>query len=87
MIPVERGTWDKPIHVTMSAKPSLKDTVGMILITVLPVAIAILMQKPALRQAIVMRTNHIGKEFCQIQADFWSKGAATFATAYNKAKL
>jgi hypothetical protein len=58
-----------------------------IIITVVPVAIAMLIQKPALRQAIVMRTSHYAKEFCQWQADFWQSLATGAAQTYNKARM
>lgn len=54
---------------------------------VLPVALAILMQKPALRQSLVMRTTHFGKELCRNQADLWTKLGDSCAQAYNKARL
>lgn len=84
--PIERGTWKNPVHVSMTARPSVKDTIGMVLITVLPVAIAILMQKPALRQMLIMRATHMGKEFCRMQADFWNTAGDELGTMYNKAK-
>jgi hypothetical protein len=88
MIPTDRGSLGKPVYVALSAsRPSIKDALGMILVTVLPVAIVILMQRPALRQSLVMRGTHVGKEFCRIQADFWNKAGDSFGTAYNKAKL
>lgn len=88
MIPIERGSASKPVFVALSAaRPSLKDSIGMIAITVLPVALAILMQKPALRQALVMKATHFGKEFCAWQGEFWNGAAANCATAYNKARM
>lgn len=88
MIPTERGSVGKPVYVALStSKPSMKDFVLMTLVTIVPVAIAILMQKPALRQSLVMRATHLGKEFCHLQADMWNKAGDSCAVAYNKAKL
>jgi len=58
-----------------------------LLLTLIPVAIALLMQKPALRQAIAMRAAHASKAFCQIQADWWAGMATRSAQAYNRARL
>jgi hypothetical protein len=86
---VERGSLGKPVHVAISTikTPSAKDTILMTVAMVLPVAIAILMQNSALRQSLIMRTTHFGKELCRNQADLWNKLGDTCASAYNKAKL
>jgi len=83
------GTASEPIWIrTVRDDASLfKDLGPAILITLIPVAIALLMQKPALRQAVVMRTAHASKVFCQGQADFWQGLATRSAQVYNKARL
>lgn len=58
-----------------------------IVITVVPVGIAILMQRPDIRQAMAMRAAHYARLFCQGQADFWQSLATASAQAYNKARL
>lgn len=65
----------------------LKELAPAILVTLIPVAIALLMQKPALRQAVAMRTAHASKVFCQGQADFWQGLATRSAQVYNKARM
>lgn len=57
------------------------------LISLAPVAIAILMQKPSLRQAIALRSLHVSKEICQEFADFFQTLANDSATAYQKVQL
>lgn len=85
----ELGTASNPVNVSLRAAkpPSFKDAIGLTLITVLPVALAVLMQKPALRQMLIMKGMHYGKEFCRWQATLWNKGGDACAQAYNKAKL
>lgn len=65
----------------------VKELAPALLMTLIPVAIALLMQKPALRQAIAMRAAHASKSFCQGQADFWQDMATRSAQMYNKARL
>lgn len=79
---------DNPVWMALiPQKPKGKDVIAMTLISIAPIAIAILMQKPALRQAIVMRTCHITKNVCQDMADFWQIMATKSAQAYQKAQL
>ena len=66
---------------------SAKDLSKALLVTCVPVAVAILMQKPALRQTFVMRATHYARVFCQSQADFWQNLATGAATAYNRARM
>lgn len=54
---------------------------------ILPVVVAILIQRPALRQAIQMRGLHVAKESCQEMADFWQKLATKAAQQYHKTTL
>lgn len=89
MITPEIGSTHRPMHVVLSSMktPTAKEAIGMALVTIAPVAIAILMQKPAMRQALAMRASHYGKQFCQWQIDTWTKGHMICAMAYNKARL
>lgn len=68
-------------------RPKGKDMTIVLLMSVAPIAIAILMQKPALRQAIRMRAFHTTKIACQEMADFWQVLATRSAQAYQKAQL
>jgi hypothetical protein len=85
----EIGTAHKPMHVVLSSMkpPTAKEAIGLTLVTLAPIALAVLMQKPALRQALAMRASHYGKQFCQWQIDTWTKGHMICAMAYNKARL
>src|SRR2546423_1661303 len=42
-----------------------------IIVTCVPIGIALLMQRPDLRTSLVMKTTHWSKEFCQWNADLW----------------
>jgi hypothetical protein len=85
----EQGTSKNPLvmKVIPPEPPGLGALIRMTILTVAPIAVAIIMQKPALRQAIVMRATHEAKYFCQRMADFWQDMALKAGTAYNKAKL
>lgn len=85
----ESGTPENPIVMKLlpGDPPGMTALVRMTLFTVAPIAIAIIMQKPALRQAIVMRSTHEAKKFCQGMADFWQDMALKMGTAYNRAKM
>jgi hypothetical protein len=56
-------------------------------ISLAPVALAILMQKPALRQAIVMHASHHAGEACSALAEFFGNKAAACKTVYNVARM
>jgi len=81
----------KPVEVKIIPADLDKGMVGRLvfvgLMSLAPVVIAILMQKPALRQAIVMRTTHYSGEFCSRQGEFWNGMAAKSKQAYNAARL
>jgi hypothetical protein len=81
----------KPIEVKIIPTELDGETIGrMVFVTLLslaPVAIAILMQKPALRQGIVMNLSHHGKEFCGRQGEFWNGMSAKCAQVYNTARM
>jgi hypothetical protein len=68
-------------------KPKAKDMLIVTLFSIAPIAIAVLMQKPTLRQAIVMRSCHLSKNVCQEMADFWQILATKSAQAYQKAQM
>lgn len=79
---------DNPIWMALiPQKPKPRDMAVMMVLSIAPIAIAILMQKPALRQAIIMRTMHTTKEVCQEMADFWQIMATKAAQGYQKAQL
>lgn len=86
---IEIGTAQKPMHIVLSSMkpPTAKEAVMLTLVTVAPIALAILMQKPALRQAILMRATHYGKEICRWGADICNKGGDACAQTYNKVRL
>jgi hypothetical protein len=84
-----KGDATDPVIVAFGGAktPPLKDIIMMTLVTILPVAIVILMQKPALRQALIMRTSHTGRTLCNQQANFWKTASRKFDTIYNQARF
>jgi hypothetical protein len=87
---MDKGTSTNPIYVVsrnVFEPQSTKTLLISAFFTVLPVAIVVLMQKPALRQSLRMRSAHYGKEICQPIADFFQKAATGFAQEYNKARM
>lgn len=56
-------------------------------ISLAPMVLAILMQKSALRQSIIMHASHYGGEICSAQADWWATAAAKCKTVYNVARM
>jgi hypothetical protein len=79
---------ENPIWMALvPVKPKLKDAIALTLISVAPIVLAILMQRPALRQAIKMRTLHFTKEYCQEIADVFQILATKSAQEYQKVQL
>lgn len=80
---------DNPIWMAISGRkdPTLKEFITITALSILPVALAIIMQKPALRQAIKMHTFHMTKEVCQNIADSFQVLATKSAQAYQNAQL
>jgi len=86
----DKGSATNPIYVVSRNVFEKADTRTLFMsavFTILPVVMVILMQKPALRQSIRMRSAHYGKEICQPLADFFQKAATGFAQEYNKARM
>jgi len=83
------GEFKTPVWVAIkNSEPiSGKRIIAMLTVSLLPVAIAVLMQNPALRQRIVMRTASAARKACQSQADMWQSAATSMAQTYNKARL
>jgi hypothetical protein len=82
------GTKDNPIWMSFSPRElDKKALVIAIIVPLIPVAIAILMQKPAYRQAIQMRFFHSSKIASQRVADFFQVIATKSAQGYQKAQM
>jgi hypothetical protein len=81
----------EPLDVRIVPRDLGKGEVGKLLlisaISLAPVVLAILMQKSALRQSIVMHASHYGGEICSAQAEFWASKAAQCKTVYNVARM
>ncbi len=87
---MDKGTATNPIYVVSKNVFERQDTKTLLVsavFTILPIVVVILMQKPALRQSIRMRSAHYGKEICQPVADLFQKMATGFAQEYNKARM
>ena len=65
----------------------LKSLIRMTVYTAVPVVVALMIQRPAMRQMAWMRVTHGAKTFCQLNADFWQELALKAGTAYNRAKM
>ena len=61
--------------------------VEAVLTSVIVVGVALIMQKPDLRQALLMKVWQTAHRFCLAQSEFWTNAAGHTATAYNKARL
>jgi hypothetical protein len=80
----------EPLRVTIipNMEPiPLRRTLLMVGISVLPIAIAMLMQKPALRAAIVMRVSHTGATVAWDAAKYSQRIASALDRAYLNARL
>lgn len=64
-----------------------KQIAEAVVIAAVPIAVAMIIQRPDLRQALTMRAAHYARAFCQAQADFWQTCATAAAGAYNKARM
>lgn len=87
---MDKGSAGNPIYVVSRNVFEKQDTKTLLMsavFTILPVVVVILMQKPALRQSIRMKSAHYGKEICQSFADFFQEQATGFAQEYNKARM
>ncbi len=78
---------DNPVWMAwVPVKPNTKQAIMLMIFSIAPVAMAILMQKPALRQAIQMRMFHGSRITCQNVADFFQILATKSAQEYQKAR-
>jgi len=68
-------------------KPRARDIVIVTVVSLAPVVIALLIQKPALRQAIAMRFFHYSKMTCQNSARILGELGIKAESAYQKASL
>jgi hypothetical protein len=83
------GTEQNPIHmkwIPPQIKP-VKTIVFQTLMVAIPIGVAMIMQRPDLRQMLTMRVWHGIKTFSQANADFWQANAINAATKYNRARL
>lgn len=84
---MERGTKENPLIMQMIREVKPSELIFMTLVTLAPVAIALLMQKPGLRQAIEMRLFHTGVKISKKGELFWYKMGLRAQTYYDIAKL
>lgn len=84
----ELGTPANPVTVSVTPQPvKPHDLVMGIVVTLLPVAIAVLMQKPALRHMLAMRALHMVKITGDRIAEIGNLISGRAATEYNKVRL
>lgn len=79
---------EKPMWMAiMPQPPKPRDVIILTIVSLAPVALALLMQKPALRQAMKMKLCHTVKVSSQMTADFFQVIADNAASEYARAKL
>jgi hypothetical protein len=82
------GSEDKPVYVSfLPAKFSPKAFAGSLVMAIVPVAVVILMQRPALRQALVMRGSRAAANTCFELGEFFHGLGLRASTVYQKARL
>jgi hypothetical protein len=81
-------TPETPVNVRLAPADIRMGKLVMVgLFTLAPVAIAILMQNPALRQAIEMKAWNTARGFCRRNARLWANLESIAATRYDVARL
>lgn len=79
---------NNPLWMALVPRPiEKKALIIAIALPLIPVAVAILMQRPAMRQAIQMRFFHTSKVVSQHMADFFQIMATKSAQEYQKAQM
>jgi broad-specificity NMP kinase len=82
------GQKDNPMWMAIIPQPPKpRDMILITLVSLAPIVIALLMQKPSLRQAIQMRAFHTTKVASQNVADFFQVIATKSAQEYQKVQL
>jgi hypothetical protein len=85
-----QGTKEEPTYMKLIPSddlPPLKNVLILTGLSLLPLALGILMQKPALREALRMRCLHYGSEVCWWVSNTTRKGAAALDNQYFAARL
>lgn len=79
------GTPLNPVHVAIwtDQKRALASAAASLAV----VGIAILMQQPALRQAIKMRASYYAMKFCARNVAYWKRMETIASTSYDIARL
>lgn len=81
-------TPEHPVNVRLAATDAgMSKLVIVGLLTLAPVAIAILMQNPALRQALEMKAWNGARIICRKNARMWANLESIAATRYDVARL
>lgn len=81
-------TPEHPVNVRIGGNdPGLGKLAAVALLTLAPVAVAILMQNPALRQALEMKAWHGIRQFCRGNSKAWARLESIAATRYDIARL
>jgi hypothetical protein len=80
---------DNPLNMRIvgTNEPGVGKLVIIAALTLAPVAVAILMQNPALRQAIEMKAWNMARIACRKNARMWANLESIAATRYDVARL
>jgi hypothetical protein len=82
------GTHDNPIHMRIVAeKAPIGKLIVVGLITLAPVALAVLMQNPSLRRAIHMRTWYAARKVSHSGGEWWRRMEVIADHHYDIARL
>ena len=86
------GTREDPTYMALvpperNPKDLVRELMLSVLFTAIPIGVAIVMQRPALRQQIIMRSCLFIQKYAQKEADTWTRIALNAATAYHKARM
>jgi hypothetical protein len=80
------GSKESPVWISWNETAN-RDELKRLAFSLLAVAIITLIQRPDIRQMLIMRVSKFSKDFCQAQADMWQKLATSSAQAYQNARL
>ena len=84
----ERGSVKNPVFMAFVPQdPSVRHLVKSVIWTAIPIGVALLMQRPELRQRLIMRTSKHVSESCFTMGEFFHDLALRAGTIYQKARM
>ena len=84
----EQGTAKNPIYMAFVPQdPNVRMLVKSVIWTVVPIGVALLMQRPELRQRLIMRGSRTVSDSCFTMGEFFHGLALRAGTVYQKARM